>query len=55
LGLIRSNNDSRAERLRWADYENFEEDIDDIDGDFDAIKLKIPTFQGKNDPKVYLE
>jgi hypothetical protein len=23
--------------------------------DFGIIKLKIPTFQGKNDPKVYLE
>ena len=25
------------------------------DGDLDAIKLKIPSFRGKNDPKVYLE
>jgi hypothetical protein len=28
---------------------------DDFDGDLDAIKLKIPSFQGKNDPKMYLE
>ena len=28
---------------------------DDLDGDLDAIKLKIPSFQGKNDPETYLE
>jgi hypothetical protein len=27
----------------------------DLDGDLDAIKLKIPFFQGKNDPEAYLE
>ena len=26
----------------------------DLDGDLDAIKLKIPHFQGKNDPEAYL-
>jgi len=31
----KSNNGSRAERPRWADYEDFEEDVDDIgDGGF---------------------
>ena len=28
---------------------------EDIDGDLDTIKLKIPSFQGKNDPEAYLE
>jgi len=28
---------------------------DDLDGDLDAIKLKIPSFQGKNNPETYLE
>ena len=28
---------------------------EDMDGDLDTIKLKIPSFQGKNDPEVYLE
>jgi hypothetical protein len=28
---------------------------DDVDGDLDIIKLKIPTFQGKKDPKEYLQ
>jgi hypothetical protein len=28
---------------------------DDLDGDWDGIKLKIPSFQGKNNPKAYLE
>jgi hypothetical protein len=28
---------------------------EDMDGDLDTIKLKIPNFQGKNDPEVYLE
>jgi len=28
---------------------------EDMDGDLDAIKLKIPNFQGKNNPKAYLE
>ena len=27
----------------------------DVDGDLDVIKLRIPNFQGKNDPEVYLE
>jgi len=27
----------------------------DLDGDLDAIKLKIPSFQGKNDLEIYLE
>jgi len=32
----KSNNGSRAERLRWVNYENFEEDIDDFgDGRFE--------------------
>jgi len=26
-----------------------------IDGGLDAIKLKIPSFQGKNNPEMYLE
>jgi hypothetical protein len=31
----KSNNGSGAERSRWANYEGFEEDVDDIgDGDF---------------------
>ena len=28
---------------------------EDVDGDLDSIKPKIPNFQGKNDPEVYLE
>jgi len=28
---------------------------EDMDGDLDTIKLKIPNFQGKNDPDAYLE
>jgi hypothetical protein len=28
---------------------------DEVDGDLDFIKLKIPNFQGKNNPKTYLE
>jgi len=28
---------------------------EDMDGDLDTIKLKIPNFQGKNNPKAYLE
>jgi len=99
----KTNSGSRAKRPRWADYEDFEEVVDDIgdggfedeaighregfrqprnrrdygnrtrgqfdqrenfcsvgghadlDGDLDAIKLKIPSFQGKNDPEAYLE
>jgi hypothetical protein len=101
---LKGNKGSRAERPRWADYEDFEEatvdDIDDsgfedealgqregfrqprnrkdygnrtrgqfgqnknfrsvgghadLDGDLDAIKLKIPSFQGKNNPEAYLK
>ena len=28
---------------------------EDMDGDLDTVKLKILSFQGKNDPEVYLE
>ena len=28
---------------------------EDMDGDLDINKLKIPNFQGKKDPKTYLE
>jgi len=28
---------------------------EDMDGELDTIKLKIPNFQGKNDPDAYLE
>jgi uncharacterized lipoprotein YajG len=28
---------------------------DDVDGDLDAIKKQIPTFQGKNDFEAYLK
>ena len=28
---------------------------EDMHGDLDTIKLKIPSFQGENDPKAYLE
>jgi hypothetical protein len=32
---LKSNNDSGVERLRWADYGDFEVDVDDIiDGGF---------------------
>jgi len=101
----KANSGNRVEKLRWADYEDFEEDVDDIGGggggfkdeamghlegfwqsrnqrdfgnrtrgqfgqrenfhsvgghadldcDLNAIKLKIPSFQGKNDPEAYLE
>ena len=27
----------------------------DMDGDLNTIKLKIPSFQSKNDPEAYLE
>ena len=97
----KANNSNRAERPWWADYKDFEEDVDDIgnegfkdeiighregfwqpknrrdygnrtrgqfgqrenfrsvgghtdlDGDLDAIKLKIPSLP--NDPEAYLE
>jgi hypothetical protein len=36
----KANSGSRAERLRWVDYEDFEEDIDDIgDGGFEDETL----------------
>ena len=28
---------------------------EDMDGDLDTIKLKIPNFQGKNNPEANLE
>jgi len=28
---------------------------EDMDRDLNTIKLKIPNFQGKNDPEAYLE
>jgi hypothetical protein len=26
---------------------------EDVDGDLNSMKLKIPNFQGKNDPEAY--
>jgi hypothetical protein len=99
----KANSGSMAERPKWANYEDLEEDVgdigdggfedntighqegfrqprnqrdfrngirgqfgqrgnfrsvgghDDLDGDLDAIKLQIPSFQDKNDPEAYLE
>jgi len=96
----KANSGSRAERPRWADFEEEVDDIGDsgfedeaighregfwqfrnrrdfgnrtrgqfsqrgnfhsegghadLDDDLDAITLKIPSFQGKNDPKIFLE
>jgi hypothetical protein len=28
---------------------------ENVDGDLDLIKLKIPNFKGKNNPEAYLE
>jgi hypothetical protein len=34
----KANSGSRAERPRWADYEDFREDVDDIgDGGFEDV------------------
>ena len=35
--------------------EDFEEIQDGVDRNLGNIKMKIPSFQGKNDPEVYLE
>ena len=47
-------NKTRGQFGQKGNFCNFE-GHDDIDGDLDAIKQKIPTFQGKNDPEEYLE
>jgi hypothetical protein len=44
----------RANSIRKGNFRNFE-GHDDVDGDLDAIKLKIHTFQVKNDPGIYFE
>ena len=36
-------------------YVNLPKKKEDMDGDLDTIKLKIPNFQGKNDLEAYLE
>jgi cytochrome c556 len=41
----KSNNSSRTERPRWADYEDFEEDVDDFEDEaigkvFDSLKTE---------------
>jgi cytochrome c556 len=41
----KSNNGSRTERPRWADYEDFEEDVDDFEDEaigkvFDSLKTE---------------
>ena len=38
-----------------SDFEEFVDENTDMDGDLDTIKLKIPNFQGENDPEAYLE
>jgi len=47
-GIRSRPNRARRNVMAWALME-------DMDGDLDTIKLKIPNFQGKNDPEAYLE
>ncbi|GKU96535.1 hypothetical protein SLEP1_g9760 [Rubroshorea leprosula] len=45
--IMRGRGGQRKQNLtRWGDRQ---------DGDLGSIKMKIPPFQGKNDPDVYLE
>ena len=46
---------SGLNRARWNVNFNGMGNYEDMDGDLDTIKLKIPNFQGKNDPEAYLE
>jgi hypothetical protein len=48
---IRSGPNRARRNVNFRAMGNYEE----MDGDLDTIKLKIPNFQGKNDPEVYLE
>jgi len=48
---IRSGPNRARRNVNFRAMRNYEE----MDGDLDTIKLKIPNFQGKNDPEVYLE
>ena len=45
---------SRGER-RGRDFRRDPRWLDGTDRNLGNIKMKIPSFQGKNDPKVYLE
>jgi len=45
-------NRTRGQLGQMGNFHNFR-GRDDVDGDLDTIKLKIPTFQGKKDPKEY--
>jgi hypothetical protein len=49
LGIKLGVNSARREK-----FHNFR-GHDDMDGDLDAINLKIPTFQGKKDREAYLK
>jgi hypothetical protein len=49
IGEIYGDNFGPRRNYRYQDHKN------ELDGDLDTIKLKIPAFQGKNDPQVYLE
>ena len=49
---IRSGPNRARKNVNFHGMGNYE----DMDGDLDTIKLlKIPNFQGKNDPEAYLE
>ena len=48
---IRSGPNRARRNVNFHGMGNYE----DVDGDLDTIKLKIPIFQGKNDHKIYLE
>ena len=41
--------------VRKRRLKNLLNDLDDLNRNFDSIKLKISSFQGKNDLKVYLD
>ena len=57
---------SRTRDTKWSLYDDLEEEAHDgdstysnkaktKDGYLGSIKMKIPTFHGKSDPKAYLE
>jgi seryl-tRNA synthetase len=48
---IRSGTNRAMRNVNFSGMGTYE----DMDEDVDTIKLKIPNFQGKNDPKDYLE
>ena len=63
--MRKDRRDGRRENMRYEERNDYDDRREygrrnhgrrvEVDGDLGSIKMKIPSFQGRNDPEAYLE